>query len=706
MTHVEPADGRSMETSTIRPITLNTTGSVYGASVQAGAVHGDVHVNVGRLTLPPPRQLPPASRRFANRRHELTQLDDVLACQFGTGPTVIVLSGLTGVGKTALALAALSRWSKRFSDGQLYADLTHPAEAAPAEMLGQFLRALGVPADQIPQAEAERAALWRTISAHRHLALLLEAPASSAQVRTLLPTSLHSLVVITSQRPLRGLVADGAHLISVESLGAEGSLEILGQHLGAELIAAHGHPARELAELCGGLPLALTVAAAHAAARPHRALSHTVATLRRAHNRLEFLSMHDDRSAQASFDTAYQSLSEPAATAYRALGLTPGQGFSAELAAAANDTDLDTAEDLLRELLDASLLTEFDADRYRFHDLVHEHARHAAEEHDLPEVRAATQERILRWYLHAARAAASTVMSARRELVYRFFSSSPPYFLPFDIEDYNTALTWLDRERRNLGAAVGEAATLGQPELAILLADAMQPLAIIHKDNGHTIAVDEIALIAAQATGDAAANTIRKRLARAYAGQGDIQRAQGHVDQALRDTSEAGDRRGYASALKSLALLHVATGNLEAAEDCFLEVVQILRDLGRSRAEGLALINLADALVQLDRAADATEHLERARILLSTLHKPDPYNAARADISLANARRHAGDHTAAEELAIRALAVMVRLDSRHQQANAHDVLVAIYEESGDNDLAERHRASAAALRSTSPGGDR
>ncbi|WP_407653133.1 tetratricopeptide repeat protein [Amycolatopsis acidiphila] len=89
-------------------------------------------------------------------------------------------------------------------------------------------------------------------------------------------------------------------------------------------------------------------------------------------------------------------------------------------------------------------------------------------------------------------------------------------------------------------------------------------------------------------------------------------------------------------------------------------------------------------------------------MLLSTLHKPDTYNAARADISLASARRHAGDHTTAEELAIRALAVMVRLDSRHQQAHAHDVLVAIYEESGDNDLAERHRASASALRSTSP----
>jgi tetratricopeptide (TPR) repeat protein len=417
---------------------------------------------------------------------------------------------------------------------------------------------------------------------------------------------------------------------------------------------------------------------------------------------LEFLSVHDDLSAQASFDAAYQGLAEPAARAYRALGLIPGQGFSVELAAAAINTDLDAAEQALGELVDASLLAELGADLYRFHDLVHEHARHTAEEHDDPQRRADTRDRVLRWYLHVTRAAASTVMPARRELAYRFFSSSPPYFLPAGIDDYRAALAWLDGERRNLGAAVREAATSGSPALAVLLADAMQPLAIIHKDDGHTVTVDEIALNAAQATADpAAANTIRKRLARAYAARGDIDHARAHVGQALHDTREAGDRRGYASALKSEALLHVATGNLDIAVDCFLEVVPILRDLGRHRAEGLALINLADTLLQLHRPTEAAQHLERARVLLSTLDKPDPYNAARADISLARTRLHTGDHATAETLATSALATMARLDSRHQQANAHDVLTALAEGTGNTHLAHEHRTAAISLRATS-----
>jgi tetratricopeptide (TPR) repeat protein len=675
-------------------------GSVYGASVQAGAVHGDIHIHLARSTLPAPRQLPPASRRFANRHRELALLDDALAHDAGTGPTVMVLHGLAGVGKTALALTALSRWAERFPDGQMYADLTHPAKVPPADVLGQFLRALGMAADHIPAAEAERVALWRTISAQRHVAILLEAPVSAAQVRPLLPVSPHSLAVITSQRPLHGLAADGAHLIAVEPLDVNGSLELLRLHLGADHLAGHQAPAHELTRLCGGLPLALSVAAAQTAARPHRALSHTVLSLRRAHNRLELLSMHDF-STQASLDAAYRNLDEPVARAYRALGLIPGQGISCELAAAALNTDLDTAERTLGELVDTSLLTELNPSHYRFHDLVREHARHTAEDDDSPQRRADTRDRILRWYLHAARAAASTVKPARRELAYRFFSSSPPYYLPTGIDHYDTALAWLDRERRNLDAAVRDAAMNGLPTFAVLLADAMQPLAIIHKDDSHTITVDEVALNAAQDAADpTAVNTIRTRLARAYSARGDIDRAREHVDHALRDTRERSDQRGYASALKSQALLLVATGHPRAAVECFAGVVSILRDLGRHRAEGLALINLADTLLQLDRSMEAAIRLERARTLLSTLDQPDPYNAARAELSLARAHLQAGSHTVAETMATTALATMTRLSSHHQRANAHDILAELAEQAGSHQRAEEHRAAAAELRST------
>jgi tetratricopeptide (TPR) repeat protein len=676
----------------------NTLGSVHGASVQAGAVYGGIHVTVGSRGFPPPRQLPMPSRRFVNRNNELAHLDGVLDSGLGSGPTVILVTGLAGVGKSALALTALSRWGERFPDGQLYADLTHPGEIAPADVLGQFLRAFGVAADQVPASDAERASLWRTFTTNRNIAVLLEAPASTAQVWPLLPASRHGLTVVTSQRPLHGLLAEGAHWVSVEPLDATASLALLHCHLHPEQLTHDQSPARELAQMCGGLPLALAVAARQAARRPHRPLSHTVTVLQRARSRVEVLSMPGDLSIQASFDAAYRTLTEPAAQTYRVLGLNCGEGFSLELAAAAMNSDLAAAENALDDLVDASLLDVQDEDRYRFHSLVHEHARRMAETHD-PESRGDVLERILRWYLHVTGAAAATVMAARRTLVDAFAPTTPPYFMPAGMDDYVTALTWLDRERRNLGAAVREAARSGFTQLAVLLADAMQPLAILHHDVHDTIAIDEIALRAAIAVGDPATITsIRKRLARYYAGLRDFARAQEYVDATLRDTRTRQDGRGYASALKSQAMLHVAAGKPAAAVDYYDQAVCILRELGAQRSEALALINFAEALLSLGGPAAASEHLDRARLLLSTLAKTDPYNTARVDLTMARVRLATGDLAAANASAAAALAMMTSLRSRHEQANAHTVLADIADAMGDQHLAGQHRATAKELR--------
>ena len=70
--------------------------------------------------------------------------------------------------------------------------------------------------------------------------------------------------------------------------------------------------------------------------------------------------------------------------------------------------------------------------------------------------------------------------------------------------------------------------------------------------------------------------------------------------------------------------------------------------LGDNGWRGLALINLADTLLQPGRSSEAATYLERARVLLSTLDRPNPYNSARTDLSLARAYLHAGDHDIAD----------------------------------------------------------
>ncbi|HET6504021.1 MAG TPA: hypothetical protein VFG87_25010, partial [Amycolatopsis sp.] len=140
------------------------SGSAAGYVVQAKAVHGGVHFHAAPEQSPIPRQLFPPPQGFTNRARELAYLN-----QFLGRLSVVVLRGQGGVGKTTLALRWLDTVAARFPDGQLYADLALSTgePVAPEDVLGQFLRALGVPPERVPRGLAERAALYRSVTADK-----------------------------------------------------------------------------------------------------------------------------------------------------------------------------------------------------------------------------------------------------------------------------------------------------------------------------------------------------------------------------------------------------------------------------------------------------------------------------------------------------------------------------------------------------------
>src|SRR5215217_8071688 len=197
---------------------------VAGHSVQASAIYGDVHLHGGAGTdrSPVPHQLLAAPVHFTEREAELAELDRIVSSSLHGGhPALVVLSGPGGVGKTALALCWTHAASSRFPDGQLYIDLGGFSGADPVdpgEALGQFLRAIGVPASQVPVTLSEQAALYRTLTASRSLLVLLDNAYSSAQARVLIPASPRCAVVVTSRSRLTGLVGDGARLVEVRPL--------------------------------------------------------------------------------------------------------------------------------------------------------------------------------------------------------------------------------------------------------------------------------------------------------------------------------------------------------------------------------------------------------------------------------------------------------------------------------------------------------
>ena len=653
--------------------------AVHGAAgstiVQAGVVHGGVHLTVPANHDIIPRQLIPPPARFTNRRSEQALLNQAWHGRTGSAPTVLILKGPGGVGKTALALHWLGGRLADFPDGQLYADLAEPNgdPVDPDDVLGRYLRALGIAPQSVPTGLAERTALFRSVTAGRALAMLLDNAMSAAQARVLLPASPHSLVLVTSRRPLFGLLADGAQVIPVDPLDTADAVELLAGRVGAERVRAEHEPATTLARLCGGLPIALCVAAALTVARPRRSLASTVRELRAEQHRLTVLSVDAEVSVRGAFDMSYVDLSEPARRAYRIMGAHPGEDFSADLFTAAVG-----ARTPLDELVDASLVEELDAGYYRFHDLIRVHAREQSATDPEPD-RTAAIRRMAEWYLRAALAANAAVLPARRQLVYAFPVPAPQP--PAGLDDYDRALAWLERSRRAIGALIRLAADLGWADLTHQLADAAQPLFILHKHYRDAVETGEIAVPAV--AGDVAAEiNLRKRLARTYSLLGEFDRAAPHITAMLAAARAAGDRRGEASAVKSQALLLARSGRPEAAVDRFRQTLAILGELDAAYDQGLTLINLGETLIELGRFDEAIAELESAALLLSAPDRPDRYNAARAAVRLGQAHLGAGHLVTARPLLTDAAATMTELDSAVERATAEAALAELTRRAG------------------------
>jgi hypothetical protein len=186
-------------------------------------------------------------------------------------PGLAFLTGSGGVGKTALAVAWAARNASGFPDGQLYADLrgfSGDGAASPEEVLGQFLRALGVRPEGVPVGLAEQVALFRSSTAGKRLVVVLDNALSAAQARVLLPASAGCVVLVTSRLRLSGLFADGAEMVEVAPLPQTQAVELLANAVGRQRVADEFSDLEKLATLCGGLPIALSVAGARLASRP------------------------------------------------------------------------------------------------------------------------------------------------------------------------------------------------------------------------------------------------------------------------------------------------------------------------------------------------------------------------------------------------------------------------------------------------------
>ena len=341
------------------------------------------------MPVPVPAELPADVAAFTGRDDPLAELDALLPGSAagtarsagGTGGTaaavvISAIAGAGGVGKTALAVHWGHRVRDRFPDGQLYVNLRGYAPGPPVqpvEALARFLRALGVPAEQVPVDAEEAAGRYRSLLAGRRVLVVLDNAASAGQVRPLLPASAGCLVVVTSRDRLAGLVArDGAFRLALDVLAAEEAAPCCAGS-GARSGSRPSRPpppswprcARSAAGVAhrrgprrpaAGFPLAdYAIELRDATGGALRGRGRRSAT---------------DVRARSPGPTARSA--PPAARLFRLLGLHPGPDFTAEVAAALRRTG--RRGGAAARPADGAHLVEAPPGRYALHDLLRPYA--------------------------------------------------------------------------------------------------------------------------------------------------------------------------------------------------------------------------------------------------------------------------------------------------------------------------------------------
>jgi DNA-binding SARP family transcriptional activator len=629
---------------------------------------------------PVPAQLPPSLPAFAGRLAELAALDAMLpetdTAASAAAPAVVIsaVSGMAGVGKTALAVHWSHRAAACFADGQLYVNLRgfDPGGQAlePGAAIRGFLEALGVPADRIPAELPAQAGLYRSLLAGKRVLVVLDNARDVEQVRPLLPGSPGSMALVTSRNSLTGLVAgQGAVPLTLDLLTVADARELLTCRLGADRVGREPDAVDDIIAGCARLPLALALAAARAAAQPSFPLAVLAAELRAATRTLDsFRSDDPSTDARAVFSWSYQSLSEDAARLYRLLGLHPGPDLAIAATASLAGLPPARAHALLAELTRAHLLTEHAPGRYAMHDLLRAHATELALAQDSPQARRDALGRLLGHCLHTAHTAATLLEPRLAPIIPVPCQSGVTLGETATAQD---ALSWFTAEHAALLALVPMAAEAGFGTHAWQLASSLTTFLLRLGRCDDQLLVQNAALAAADRSHDVGgqAHTLHG-IALGYARSGRFGEAGPYFRDALRRFETVGDQVSQARVHSSLTWLAERAEQPADALEHALAALELYRAGGHAAMLPTALNDVGYCHALLGQYQQAIACCQRALAANQALGE----RSGESDCwdSLGYIHHQLGDHHEAIRCYERSLTLCRELADRYNEAGTLD----------------------------------
>jgi tetratricopeptide (TPR) repeat protein/DNA-binding SARP family transcriptional activator len=617
---------------------------------------------------PPPDTLPPDPPEFVGRQKELADLTG----EPGSTPQIVIIAGLPGVGKTALAVRAARLVSPQYPDGTFYLDLhSHdPGSPAldPAEALDRLLQMLSVPAAQIPDTINERAALWRADLGRRRAVVILDDAAGHDQIRPLLPATGRCLILITTRLP----DSEGTRTVPLDVLSADEAVTLFRQTAG-EGSAGDADQVAAAVKLCGRLPLAIQLTAGRIARDAPRSLDGLIEELSQSPVWLGSTGAASPE-VTAAFDLSYRALEPDHQRFFRRLGISPCAHLSLPAAAALGDCTLAEAEKALVTLVNGHLLAQTPDGQYRFHDLIRGYAAVRAAQDDPEAERRQAVGRLLDYYLHTADRADRVLHPFRHRTPVQITQPPAASPAPGGPED---AAGWLDSEWRNILEAARYA---GRHEWKQKCADLTHVLADFVEIKAYwdeAIAAHTVALQASRALADVA------RIAQASLALGAVLQQTGRHEAALPLAEEAAeiyrslaDRNGEAESLDQIGLAHQRTARSREALAYFQEAEILYRAASDRRGVANALSHSGIACWHLGRHAEANAHLRDALSVYRDIG--DGRGEAKALNNLGRVLLYNGSHGEALDVYQQALKIFQEIGGTQSEAIVYQNMGSAY----------------------------
>ncbi len=692
----------------------NELGNVEGRGTAFQAAR-DINLRLEPPQPPPaPRQLPQADRKYTNRSRELVTLDDLAEQARTSGRGVrALLTGPEGMGKSALLAEFAQRRHATFEHGVLHVELwryrDREGNADYEAALDEALRSLHVRDNERVVGLGAKRARFSEVTSGLRLLVTLDDAAESREIDLFRPGNGPYAMVVACRADfpdLARLISGDAEVLRLDRLADPDGLALLSRFPEVQRrieVVGEAEAARRLVSLCGGLPPAIRMAAAHLTARPELTINGLVEAVE-----ARYQDAPGTSPVNAVITLALGALTEDRRELLRRLSEHPGRFFPAELGTAMMG---DSAGALLRDLADASVLRTAGEAGYTIVELVRGEVR-TRDPAPSRERRVADGEAILRFftvshtlvdlYTFGERLRLADTIGASEHTVAPADYYQQPFATPAEAAD------WQDRHIGHTPGLMRLAVDLGHPEAALLLADTTW---LTYHGRGRlaegTSAYGYAVAVARSCGHHAGLARTLTYLARLNIELREWERAREQLAEAETAAESSGDSLNHAVVLEGFGLLHqrMAGSDHPTALRLLGEARAIHRDRRRPRGDAMQTYQLGGlhremgeldrSLAELTDAEDiATRRIDelsgRRELGHETYFVHDwTLLRARIRLALARTRLELSEEETAERAANAAREVFADERDPVREARALRVLGTLAERRGD----ERQRSA-------------